>query len=80
MIAENVTQAASVRVKFEARLCVGVCICGFVRAGGRGDPLGTCKGLVFFSFSKDTAKACRLVESEGFINLLYTFKLMMPPK
>lgn len=80
MIAENVTQAASVRFKFEARLCVGVIkpwsICGFVRAGGgHGDPLGTCKGL-FFCFSK----ACRLVESKGFINLLYTFKLMMPPK
>lgn len=38
------------------------------------------RGWFFFCFSKDTAKACRLVESEGFINLLYTFKLMMPPK
>lgn len=79
MIAENVTQAASVRVKFEARLCWSLYLWVCKSRGGHGDPLGTCKGL-FFCFSKDTAKACRLVESEGFINLLYTFKLMMPPK
>lgn len=53
---------------------------GLQEQGGHGDPPGTCKGLFFCFFFKDMTKACRLGEYEGFINLLYTFKLMMPPR
>lgn len=38
------------------------------------------RGCFFVFFFKDMTKACRLGEYEGFINLLYTFKLMMPPR